>query len=85
MHTIFLAARQQYTMYQIILVVQLYKEIHDKDNISEKYRNRPEAMNNLSLLSDHAPAVPKLYKQGSTLVGLKTVSFLKRNTFSNTF
>jgi hypothetical protein len=28
-------------------------------------------MNNLSLLSDHAPAVPKLYKQGSTLVGLK--------------
>jgi hypothetical protein len=42
-------------------------------------------MNNVSLLSDHAPAVPKLYKQGSTLVGLKTVSFLKRNTFFNTF
>jgi hypothetical protein len=57
----------------------------DKDNISEKYRNRPEAVNNLSLLSDHAPAVPKLYKQGSTLDGLKIVYFLKRNTFPNTF
>jgi hypothetical protein len=57
-----------------------------KDKTAEKYRNRPETMSDFSFLSwlrmtDHTKQVPKLYKQGNTLVGLKTLSFFNKEYF----
>ena len=62
---------------------------HEKafeDKTSEKYRNCPDTLASLSFLNwlrqtDHTKSVPKLYKQGNTLVGLKTVSFFNKNYF----
>ena len=57
-----------------------------RDKTAEKYRNRPENMSDFSFLSwlrmtDHTKQVPKLYKQGNTLVGLKTLSFFNKEYF----
>lgn len=58
----------------------------NEDKTAEKYRNRLENLTNLSFLSwlrmtDHTKQVPKLYKRGNTLVGLKTVSFFNKDFF----
>ena len=57
-----------------------------QDKTSEKYRNRLDTLTSYSFLNwlqeiDHTKSVPKLYKQGNTLVGLKTVSFFNKDDF----
>ena len=56
------------------------------NKINEKYRNRPDTMESYSFLVwlrmvDHNKAVPKVYKQGNTLVGIKVVSFFNKDYF----
>lgn len=56
------------------------------DIIAKRYRNRPSELQSLSFLTwlravDHTKAVPKPYKQGNTLVGLKLVSFFNKQYF----
>ena len=70
-------------------IVPSNKEANE-DKTAEKYRNRPENLTNLSFLSwlrmtDHTKQVPKLYKRGNTLVGLKIVSFFNKEFFSKIF
>ncbi len=57
---------------------------------AEKYRNRPTEFSNYSLLQwlrmlDTDKAVPKVYKAGTTLVGLKLVSFFNKDYFFQYF
>ena len=57
-----------------------------ENEIAEKYRNRPETMANYSFLIwlrmvDHSKQVLKCYKQGTTLVGWKVVSFFNSDYF----
>ena len=57
-----------------------------EDKTAEKYRNRPTSLAGYSLLQwlcmvDHNKAVPKKYKQGNTLVGLKLFSFFNKHYF----
>ena len=57
------------------------------DKTANKYRNRSDNMSQYSFLTwlrltDHSKTVPKLYRKGNnTLVGLKTLSFFKKQYF----
>ena len=56
-----------------------------ENKIAEKYRNRPETMATTLLIwlrmVDHSKQVLKCYKQGTTMVGLKVVSFFNSDYF----
>ena len=56
------------------------------DSVAEKYRNRPTKLNEISLLNwlrkfDHSKVIPKEYKNGNTLVGVKMLSYFNTQYF----
>ena len=56
------------------------------DSVAEKYRNQPTKLNEISLLNwlrkfDHSKVIPKEYKNGNTLVGVKVLSYFNMQYF----